>query len=106
MKSASQLRGLADLRTIIGAHGRSAPRRSGRGYLEAYVLDRALKRLEEEIAVLQRRRERAEARLSEGRRALAQVLGECSSRSLPGGGSPGATQVGGPGLSRTMTLEY
>ncbi len=118
MNGMRHVRGMADVRTIIGTHGRSAPRRGRQGYLDAYLLSREVKRLEEEIADLHRRRERAEGRLGETRLALAQMLSECGERFLvlepatqiePGDTPPGEPPAhGGPPAkgSRTMTIAY
>ncbi len=110
MKSARQLRGMADIRTIIGTHGRSTPRSNRHGYLDAYALDRELKRMEQELEALDKRRERVEAHLNEVRRTLAQVLGECGEP--PPSPNPSvrfhtdrASIAAGP-VNQVMTIEY
>ena len=110
MKSARQLRGMADIRTIIGTHGRSTPRSNRHGYLDAYALDRELKRMEQELEALDKRRERVEARLIEVRRALAQVLSECGEP--PRSPEPsarihtGSASIASEPVNHVMTIEY
>lgn len=76
MQGVNQSKTLADIRTTISTHARSAPRRTGTTYLEAYLLDRERKRLEEELAALRKRETRIEARLAEVRGVLEKLVAE------------------------------
>lgn len=76
MRSVTELKSLGDLRTGISAHVRSAPRRKGTTFLEAYLLDTERQRLESELAALHRRQARLQARLGELRVGVEQLVGE------------------------------
>jgi hypothetical protein len=110
MKGMGRPKGLADIRTIIGTHGRSTPRNNRHGYLDAYALDRELKRMEQELEALDKRRARVEARLNEVRRALAQVLSECGepprSPEPPARVHTASASIAGELANHVMTIEY
>lgn len=84
MKSVTEIRSLADMRTNITTHSRSAPRRKGTAYLEVYLLDRERQRLETELAMLSKRRARVEPRLvgiqAEVQRLVRRTQGEETAR--------------------------
>lgn len=114
MSSMGRPKGLAETRTSIGTHGRSTPPRdrNGQGFLDAYVLDLELRRLESSLAHLDRQRVRLEGQLRDARRAIAHLASKRGEVS-PSGGP--LTQIG-PGerppvnerelLGQTMTVEY
>ena len=114
MRRTGRPRGLAETRTSIGTHGRSTPPRdrNGHGFLDAYVLDLELKRLESSMARLDRQRVRLEGQLRDTRRAAAIAAskrGEVSPVRGPStrnalGEMPPVNERELPG--QTMTIDY
>lgn len=74
MKGVTQLNGLRDLRTAVSGHVRSAPRRDGSTYLEAYLLDMERRRLEAELAWMAKRGDGIRSRLRSVRGTVKEVL--------------------------------
>lgn len=72
MKGLTQMKSLADLKTPITTHTRSAPRREGTTYLEVFLLEKERQRLEMELAALATRQQRIAGRLE----ALREVIVE------------------------------
>lgn len=115
MKSVTELKSLGDVRTNITTHARSAPRRKGTTYLEAYLLDREKQRLETELTALARRRSRIEPRLQAirasvealVRKAQAEESGKSGPPALPPGEPPTPKVRGSKGRDwATMPIEY
>ena len=117
MKSITQMKSLADMRTVISTHIRSTPRHKGTAYLE--VLSRGMERmrLEAELEVLTRRRNRIEGRLEEIRVSMEDLVQEVQQKQQgPPVSHPGATDAENgarekngspdPRRWRSMPIEY
>lgn len=114
MNSATDLKGLRDIRTAVSTHSRSASRHKGTPYLEVLSLGMEKLRLETELSKLAKRQGRIETRLGE----IGQLLGgrvaqiqEDPPETDPAG-KAGAEQRASMGRRtippnlRTMTVEY
>lgn len=111
MKSVTQLNGLRDLRTAVSGHMRSAPRRAGSTYLEAYLLEMERRRLEAELAWMAKRQDGITSRLRTVRENVRQVLGQrpnqrARARSVDRVTSKGSRKGSRPAKWRTVPLEY
>ncbi len=117
MKSMTQLKSLADMRTVISTHIRSTPRHKGTAYLEVLSLGMERMRLEAELEMLSKRRKRIEGRLEEIRVSMGDLVKEVQQKQQgPSASHPGATNAenvareksGSPDLRRwrNMTVDY
>lgn len=112
MRGGSGPKTLGDVKTSISTHGRSAPRREGSAYLEAYLLGREKQRLETELALLAKRQRRIAGRLGEIQEAMEEVAAKARQASRASR-APAAVHsensrpaASGAGAWRRMTLEY
>ncbi len=115
MKSVTQLKGLADIRTALSTHARSTSRHKGTPYLEIMAFGMEKLRLDTQLALNRKQRQRIQKRLGEVNQAmgvrLGQVQGEGSSVSHSTGqlsdkkGHPEINQPRPKGL-RTIALDY
>ena len=82
MRSITQIKSLADAKTGISTHARSAPRREGATYLDVFLLDKERQRLETELAMLAKRQHRIEVRLGELQDAMSRQVGKAQASAL------------------------
>ncbi len=111
MRSITELKSLADIRTTISAHLRSTPRLKGSTYLEVYLLDKEKQRLEAELAYMGKRRGRIEARVAEIRKGQDELVAEAKALDVKDD-TPGAVKkpilraAAGPRNVRRVSVEY
>lgn len=115
MRSATQLKSLGDVKTIISTHARSTPRLQGSTYLEVYLLNIEGRRLQTELSMLAKRQHRIETRLQEIQEATGTLLDHGQQEHNPEAGpTPPAPELERPTLDnafpphrwRRMTVEY
>ena len=73
MRSVTDAKGLSDLRTAIASRVHSKPPQKGTTHLDLYLLDMEKRRLEKELALLERRRQRIQGHVAEIAEAMAKL---------------------------------
>ncbi len=74
MKDVTRAKGLGDLRTVTTHHIPSKQPRKGTTYLDLFALSMERQRLEQELAGIERRRQRILDRLSEAQKDMDELL--------------------------------
>ena len=74
MKGETRAKGLGDLRTVTTHHVASKPPRKGTTYLDLFALSMEKQRLEQELAGVDRRRQRIIDRLAETESAMEMLI--------------------------------
>lgn len=108
MRGVSHMKGVADIRTAVSAHYRSASRHKGTPFLEIMALGMERLRLDKEMEGLAKREERIRKRLAEIKTLMEKRAGQVQE------GGPSRTNEPGPGRQpapiggpwRTMTVPY
>ncbi len=107
MRSVSHMKGVADIRTAVSGHCRSASRHQGTPFLEIMALGMEKLRLEREVEGFAKREERIRKRLAEIRVLTESRIGQVQKDDPPGPEAPRHVEqprAGGPW--RTMAVEY
>ena len=73
MKSVTETKSLGDIRTATSHHITAKPPLKGTAYLDLYLLDKEKQRLEQELALVQKRQGRINGRLAEIRKSMEKV---------------------------------
>jgi len=106
MKSAMDIRGVRDIRSIHGTGRRAIPRAQSSAHLDLYVLGKEQERLEKEASLLEKRTQTIQKRLGDIRRQAdglekaARAEGRALSDERPEAGN------GSDKRWRTFPLEY
>ena len=74
MKEIARAKGLGDLRTVTTHHVAAKPPRKGTAYLDLFSLSMEKQRLEQELAAVERRRERILDRLAQAQGAMEKLV--------------------------------
>ena len=103
MKSTTQPRSVADIRTALSVHAHSAPCHKGTPYLQILSLGMEKLRLRTELAVLAKRQGRIQARLGEILQSIDRLTDRVKEEDLaPAKAAPKQA----PPRWRTVPLEY
>ena len=99
MKEIARARGLGDLRTVTTHHIPSKPPRKGTTYLDLFALSMERQRLEQEMAGIERRRNRVFNRLAEVQSSMDKLVSAAEQEKAGQSSSakPGADQQVAPG---------
>jgi hypothetical protein len=108
MRNVSRAKGVADMRTAVSTHYRSASRHEGTPYLEILALGMEKLRLEKELAMLGKREERIRKRLAEIKTLMETRVSRVQDDDPPRSNtSPSGEQPApGGGPWRKMTVGY
>ena len=107
MRGDNHMKGLADMRTAISAHYRSASRHEGTPYLEVLALGMEKLRLEKEVEGIGKREERIRKRLAEIKTLMEKRASQVQEDAPPSSEAPRYVEQPQAGGSwRTMPVEY
>jgi len=73
MRNVTHMKSLGDIRTVTSHHVGSKPPLEGSTHLNLYLLDKEKQRLEQELALVQKRQGRIHGRLAEIRKSMEKV---------------------------------
>jgi chromosome segregation ATPase len=82
MKSMSQLQTVSDIKGMHSVGARSIPKSMRSNYLELYVLDREMSRVEKEKYALDKRRENAKTRLASVAKRMEKIKKEIETKEV------------------------